>query len=95
MNAVFTFQENEIYELSFGIHLTKRNTHTTHFGTDIISSLRSKIKKLISDKIKNNSTLAVFKPWSIGNFPWKLCKMLIQDLDFVKPVQMSNGTHAK
>lgn len=52
MNAVFTFQENEIYELSFGIHLTKRNTHTTHFGTDIISSLRSKIKKLISDKKK-------------------------------------------
>ena len=95
MNAVFTIYENEICELSSGIHLTKRNIHTTHFGTDIISSLRSKIKKLVSDKIKNNSTLAVFKHWSIGNCPWKLCQVLIQDLGFVKPVQISNGTHAK
>ena len=87
MNEVFTFPENEIYELRSGIHLAKKNMHTKHHGTDIISSLRLKIKKLIPDKIKA-SPLAVFqskvKSWSIGNCPCRLCKVLVQDLGFAE-----------
>ena len=48
----FLLQENEIYELRGGIHLTNRNMHTTYFGTDSLSNLGSKIWKLIPDKTK-------------------------------------------
>ena len=48
----FLLQENKIYELRSGIHLPNRNMHTTHFGTGFVSNLRSKIWKLIPDKIK-------------------------------------------
>ena len=57
MNEVFNFQENERYNLRSGIHLASRNMlHTTHFGTDTISSLGLKLRKIIPDKIKNAST---------------------------------------
>ena len=58
MNEVFNFQENESYNLRSGIHLAIRKMHTTHFGTDTVSSLGPKLWKLIPDKIKHASTLS-------------------------------------
>ena len=39
MDEAFNFQENERYSLRNGIHLTSRNMHTAHFGSDTLSSL--------------------------------------------------------
>ena len=61
MLEVFNFQENGCYNLRKGIHLTSRNMHTAHFGTDTISSSGPNLWKLISDKIKHALTLSAFK----------------------------------
>ena len=88
MNEVFNFQENESYNLRSGIHLASTNMHTAHFGTDTISSLGSKLRKLIPDKIKHASTLsalkAKIKSWTINNCPCRLCKTFVKDLGFVE-----------
>ena len=55
MNEVFNVQENENYKLRSGIHLPSRNVHTAHFGIDTISSSRSNLWKLISDKVSSQS----------------------------------------
>ena len=88
MNEVFSFQENESYNLRSGIHLVSRNTHTAHFGTDTIFSLGPKLWKLIPDKIKHAPTLTVFKAeirsWATKNCPFRLCKIFVKDLGFVE-----------
>ena len=70
-NEVFNFQENESYNLRSGIHLTSRNMHIAHFGVNTISSLGSKLWKLVPDKIKHASKLSAFKAnnksWTINN----------------------------
>ena len=63
--------------------------HTTHFGTDVILNSEFKIEKLIPDKIKNTSTLSVFKSkiksWSIDSCcPCRLCKVFVKHLGFVE-----------
>ena len=88
MNEVFSFQENERYNLRSGIHFAGRNMHAAHFGTDTISSLGPKLWKLIPDKMKHASTLSAFKTkiksWTINGYPCRLCKMFVKDLDFVE-----------
>ena len=88
IKKVFNFQENERYILSSGIYLARRNIHTAHSGTDTISSLRPKLWKLISDKIKHASTLSAFKAkiksWTINNCPSRLCKIFVKDFGFVE-----------
>ena len=49
MEEVFIFQENENYNLMSGAHLTNRNIHTAHFGTDTITKLGPKTWKLLPD----------------------------------------------
>ena len=88
MNKVFNFQESERYNLRSGTHLTSRNMHIEHFGTDTISSLGPKLWKLIPDKIKYTSTLSAFKAKikssTINNCPSRLCKIFVKDLGFVE-----------
>ena len=88
MNKVFNFQENESYNLRSGIHLASRNTQTTHFSTDNISSFGPKLWKLIPDKIKHASTLSALKvnikSWTINNCPCRLCKIFVKELGFVE-----------
>ena len=60
MKEVFNFHENENYNLRRGIQLASRNMHTAHFSTDTISSLGTKLWKLIPERIKHASTLSAF-----------------------------------
>ena len=60
MKDIF-FSKNEIYSFWSGTHLVNRNIHAVHFGTDTITNLGPKIWKLVPDKIKNASSLLVFK----------------------------------
>ena len=50
MKEVFIFQGNENYNLRSVIHLTNRNIDTEHFGTDVITNLGPKIRKLVPVK---------------------------------------------
>ena len=65
-----------------------RNIHTTHFGTDTNTNLGSKIWKLVSDEIKNASSLLIFKyrikTWTTDNCYCRLCKIFIKDLGFIE-----------
>ena len=61
IKEVFIFQENKNYNLRSGPHLTTRNIHTAHFGTDTITNLGPKIWRLVPDEIENASSLLVFK----------------------------------
>ena len=83
MNRVFNFQANESYNLRSGIQLASRNMHT-----ETISSLGTRLWKLIPDKIKHASTLSAFKvkikSWTFNKCPCRLCKIFVQDLGFVK-----------
>ena len=94
MKEVFNFQENESYNLRSGIHLASRNTHIADFGTDIIGP---ELWKLITDKIKHDSTLSAFKAkiksWTINNCPCRLCKYLLRILVLLKFVQVSSRIH--
>ena len=49
MKEVFILQKNENYNLMSGTHLTNKNIHMTHFGTDTITNLGPKIWKLVPD----------------------------------------------
>ena len=84
---IFIFQENENYNLKSGTHVTNRNIHTPHFGTDNITNLGPKIWKLVPDEIKNASSLLVFKSriktWTTDNCPCRLCKTFVKDLGFI------------
>ena len=88
MNKVLIFQESERHSLRSGIHLPSRNINAVHFGTDTISSLEPKLRKLLPDKIKHALALSVFKSkiksWAISNCSCRLCKLLVKDLGFLK-----------
>ena len=88
MREVFIFQENENCNLRSGTDLVNRNIHTAHFGTDTIINLGPKIWKLVPDKIKNVSSLLVFKSriktWITNNCPCRLCKTFVKDLSFIE-----------
>ena len=68
--------------------------HTTHFGTDTISSLGPKLWKLIPDKIKHTSILSAFKAKikssKLNICPCRLCK-ICKILVLLKLFRVSNG----
>ena len=79
-----------------GKHLMNRNIHTAHFGTDTITTLGPKVWKLAPDKIKNTSSLLVFKSLKHGpliNALEDSVKSLLKILDLLKFFQISNGIH--
>ena len=88
MKEIFIFQKNENDNFKSGAHLMNRNIHTAHFGTDTITNLGPKIWKLVPDKIKNASSLLVFKSriktWTTDNCPCRLCKTFVKDLGFIE-----------
>ena len=88
MKEVFIFQENGNYNLRSGTHLMNINIHSAHFGTDTITNLGPKIWKLVPDKIKNASSLLVFKSriktWTTDNCPCRPCKTVVKDLGFIE-----------
>ena len=92
----FCFQENENYDLRSGTHLPNRIMHTAHFGSENLTNFVSKLGKLPPDKIKNASTLSVFKfrfkTRTTDTCLCRLCKTFVKDLGFIS-VQISNGIH--
>ena len=82
------WKKNGNYNLRSGTHLMNRNIHTSHLGTDTNTNLGPKIWKLVTDEIKNASSLLVFKyrikTWTTDNCPCRLCKTFVKDLGFIE-----------
>ena len=61
MNEIFTFVENNTYNLRSGMHLSRVNVHSTQNGTESIGNLGAKIWNLIPAHIKDLKALSTFK----------------------------------
>ena len=87
MRDIFHFQENENCNLRSGAHLVSRNIRTTLFGKETVSKVGAKIGPLLSEELKNASSLEVFKnklkEWEPTNSSCRLCKTFIQHVDFI------------
>ena len=53
MNEIFTFVENNTYNLSSGTHLSRVNVHSTQYGTESIGNLGVKIWNLVPAHMKD------------------------------------------
>ena len=61
MNDNFDFSKNYAYELRCGNWLSRSNIHSTHFGTESIANIAANIWNKVPNKIKEASSLTVFK----------------------------------
>ena len=61
MNEIFTFVENNTYNLRSGMHLSRVNVHSTQYGTESIGNLEAEIWNLVPVLMKNLKALSTFK----------------------------------
>ena len=53
MNEIFTFVENNTYNLRSGMHLSRVNVHSRQYGTESIGNLGVKIWNLVPVDMKD------------------------------------------
>ena len=77
MKDIFHFVEKP-YELRDNSNLKRRCNRSVYFDTETIFSLAPKICKLVSNVIKNATSVELFKKditlWTKDKFPCRLCK---------------------
>ena len=61
MNEIFTFVENNTYDLRGGMHLCRVKVHSTQYGTESIGILGAKIWNLVPVHMKDLKALSTFK----------------------------------
>ena len=87
MNEIFTFVENNIYNLRSGMHLSRVNVHSTQYGTESIGYLGAKIWDLVPVHIKDLKTLSTFKnqikKWMPKDCPCRLRKVFVAQVGFL------------
>ena len=87
MNGIFTFVENNTYNLRSGMHLSRVNVHSTQNGTESIGNLGAKIWNLIPAHIKDLKALSTFKnpikKWVPKDCPCRLCKVYVAQVGFL------------
>ena len=87
MNKIFDCSKNSAYELSCGNSLFWSNIHSTHFGIASIANSADKIWNKIPKKIKEGTSLAVFKSkikkWVPQGCPFKICKTYVRQVGFI------------
>ena len=87
MNEIFTFVENNTYNLKSGMHLSRVNVHSTQYGTESIGYLGAKIWDLVPVHMKNLKTVSTFKNqiknWIPKDCPCRLCKVHVAQVGFL------------
>ena len=87
MNEMFTFVENNIYNLRSGMHLSRINVHSTQYGTESIGCRGAKIWDLAPVHMKDLKTLSTFKNqiknWISKDCPCRLCKVYVAQVGFL------------
>ena len=83
-------QALKLWQISFcrkTIQSEKQANRTVYFGTEIISSLASKLWELIPSKIKSAKSLNIFKEkrksWTTDKCSCRLCKTYVGNIGFV------------
>ena len=61
MNEIFTFVENNTYNLRSGMHLRRVNVHSTWYGTGSIGNVGAKVWNLVPTHMKDLKALSIFK----------------------------------
>ena len=87
MNEIFTFVENNTYNLRTGTHISRVNVHSTQYGTESISNLGAKIWNLVPPHMKGLKTLSTFrnqiKKWIPKDCLCRLCKVYVAQVGFL------------
>ena len=87
MNKIFTFVENNIYDLRSGKHLSRVNVHSTQYGMESIGNLGAKIWNLVPVYMKDLKALSSFKnqikKWISKEYPCRLCKVYVAQDNFL------------
>ena len=87
LNEIFTFVENNNYNLRSGMHLSTANVHSTKYGTEPIGYLGAKIWDLVPAHMKDLNTLSRFKnqikKWIPKDCPCRLCKVYVAQVGFL------------
>ena len=61
MNGIFSFVENNTYNLRSGMYLSRINVHSTQYGTESIGNLGAKTWNLVPLPTKDLKALSTFK----------------------------------
>ena len=87
MNEIFTFVENNNYNLRSGMHLSRVNVHSTQYDTESVDYLGAKIWDLVPVHMKDLKTLSTFKNqiknWIPKDCPCRLCKVYVAQVGFL------------
>ena len=87
MNDIFTFVENNTYNLGSGMHLSRVNVHSTQYGTESNTNLGAKIWNLLPVHTKDLKVLSTFKneikKWKPKDCPCRLFKVYVAQVGFL------------
>ena len=88
MNEIFTFVENNTYNLRSSTHLSRVNVHSTQYGTESVGNLGAKIWNLVPAHEKDLKTLGTvnnqIKKLIPKGCPCRLCKIYVAKLAFCR-----------
>ena len=87
MTEIFKFCDNSTHSLRSGQVLEGRHNRTNNFSVESISTLGTKIWALVSENLRQSTSLNSFKQgikkWNPSNCPCRLCKIYIQNVGFI------------
>ena len=87
MNGIFSFVENNTYNLRSGMYLSRINVHSTLYGTESIGNLGAKTWNLVPLPTKDLKALSTFKnqikKWIPKDCPCRLCKVYVAQVGFL------------
>ena len=87
MNEIFTFVENNAYNLRSGMHLSRINMLSTQYDTESIGNFGAKTWILVPVHMKDLKALSTLKnqikKWIPKNCPCRLCKVYVAQVGFL------------
>ena len=88
MKDAFPLNENSFYNNRNKRPFYSRHVRLVHFGSETLSHLTPKIRKLVPEEIKKLESVTSFKnaiqKWKPTNCPSRLCRNYILQVGFVK-----------
>ena len=88
MNEIFTFVENNAYNLRSGMHLSRINMLSTQYDTESIGNFGAKTWILVPVHMKDLKALSTLKnqikKWIPKNCPCRLCKVYVAQVGFLQ-----------
>ena len=87
MTELFEQRNEHHYNLRNNVHFITPQIRTVYHGSESISFLGPKIWNILPDRLKNATSLEVFKikikKWKPQNCPCRLCRAYVQNVGFV------------